>query len=87
MPSIFLSLTISAMAVIHCALFTWYGQFGNDDPVAPVPALGLLDGGNSADDDPALPGGIDIPDTLDAHHDAAGREVRAGHDPDEVVNR
>ena len=62
-------------------------ELGDDDPVAPVPALGLLDGRNTADDDPALAGLIDILHTLDTHQDAAGREVGAGHDPQQFIDR
>ncbi len=36
-------------------------EFGDDDPVAPVAAIGLLDGRDTADDHPALAGSIDIP--------------------------
>ena len=62
-------------------------EFGDDDPVAPVSAIGLFDLGDPADHDPALAGSIVIPDAFDAHQDAAGREVRALHDLEEFLNR
>ncbi len=57
-------------------------DLADDDPRCPPFLLNLHD---SPDDALPAPGQVGVPDTLGAHHDPAGGEVRAGHNPHQFL--
>ena len=57
-------------------------DLADDDPRCPALFLDLHD---SPDDALPAPGQVGVPDTLGAHHDPAGGEVRTGHNPHQFL--
>ncbi len=58
------------------------GDLGDDDLRSPAFFLDLHD---TSDHALPAPGKVSIPDPFGTHHDSAGREIRAGHDPHQFL--